>query len=252
MIFSILLPTMAYWFSIIIIAANEEHIIGNTLQAVKHLSDDILVAVSNSTDNTKALVVANGAKLLSMDWHGYGATKNKANMQAKYDFILSLDADELPDNQLFENLKNRNIPNENCVYLFNRLLVWEKKVLQWAKTKELKPRLFNRNFASWDNALVHETLIYKSPPVKEIIKGNLLHYSYKNKADAYTRMEKYAQLSATARRQKNKSQNKTWAIIKAIGAFINIYFIHLGFLDGSAGFALAKLNTFYTFNKYSL
>ena len=49
----------------------------------------------------------------------------------------------------------------------------------------------------------------------------------------------YAKLSAHERFQKGKRTNLIWTILTSISKFIITYFIHLGFLDGKAGFQIA-------------
>ena len=49
--------------SVVIIAKNEAHIIGNTLQSLQGVTDDIIVVDSGSTDETVSICEKAGAKV---------------------------------------------------------------------------------------------------------------------------------------------------------------------------------------------
>ena len=91
-------------FSIVIICRDEEDHIGNCLSSLQGLTDDVIIVDTDSTDRTREIVSTYPYKLIEKEWIGYGPTKNYANLQAKYDWILSIDADELIDDVLYKAL----------------------------------------------------------------------------------------------------------------------------------------------------
>ena len=76
-----------------IITFNEEDRIA---EAIRSLSccDEVLVVDSDSTDQTREVAAACGARVLRRAWQGYAGQKNFAAEHASHDWILSLDADE--------------------------------------------------------------------------------------------------------------------------------------------------------------
>jgi glycosyltransferase involved in cell wall biosynthesis len=50
-----------------------------------------------------------GCRVYHKSWDGYGANKNKGIALARYDWILSIDADEVADVQLVEHPAPLNI-----------------------------------------------------------------------------------------------------------------------------------------------
>src|SRR5262245_49560812 len=76
-----------------IITFNEE---GRIAEAIASLSccDEVIVVDSQSTDRTRAIAQALGARVIEREWQGYSNQKNFAAEQAVNDWILSLDADE--------------------------------------------------------------------------------------------------------------------------------------------------------------
>ena len=81
--------------SIIVTTNNEADNIGRCLTSVAAISDDILVVDSFSTDNTVAIAQQHGAKVVQRTYQGPADQKNWAIPQAKNEWILLLDADEV-------------------------------------------------------------------------------------------------------------------------------------------------------------
>ena len=76
-----------------IITFNEEDRIGEAIASLS-CCDEIVVVDSGSTDRTREIAEARGARVIQRAWQGYSKQKNFAAEQAAYDWILSLDADE--------------------------------------------------------------------------------------------------------------------------------------------------------------
>jgi glycosyltransferase involved in cell wall biosynthesis len=81
-------------FSVIIITYNEERNIVRCLESLADVADDILVVDSFSTDKTREICQQNSARFIKREFDGYGNQKRFATEHAKFDYILSLDADE--------------------------------------------------------------------------------------------------------------------------------------------------------------
>src|SRR5678810_681607 len=80
--------------SVVIITRNEEDNIVDCIQSAKTVSDDIIVVDAGSIDRTTKLAIASGARVFSVQWEGYGFSRNFGAERAKNDWILSVDADE--------------------------------------------------------------------------------------------------------------------------------------------------------------
>jgi glycosyltransferase involved in cell wall biosynthesis len=239
--------------SIIIIAKNEAHIIGKTIDAVKNLSDDIVVIENNSNDNTAEIATAAGAKVITCEWLGYGNTKNYGHSIAKYNWILSLDADEIVDSDLNNAISDLDFDNINIKTVFEctRKLVWENTILHFGNSKEKKIRIFNKANASWDDKLAHENLIFIDKKINIItLKGTLLHYCYKSEQDALEKFDAYAKIMA---QQKFNIGTRTNFLKAKFAAPLNYwknYFVKSAWRDGAPGLAYAHLYREYTFKKY--
>ena len=95
-----------------IITFNEADRIEACLRSVD-FCDEIIVVDSHSTDRTRELAAALGARVIERDWPGYRSQKQFAVDTARYDWVLCLDADERVSPVLREEIiaQVRKIPD---------------------------------------------------------------------------------------------------------------------------------------------
>lgn len=241
--------------SIVILTKNESAQIGRCLNALKGLSDDILVIDSGSTDNTVHLASEAGAHVINVEWKGYSATKNFGNEQAANDWILSLDADEEMNDTLRNSIQAifSKPLNFNTAYSIQRKMMIGEKVLRHGSvSNEFRTRLFNRKTARWNDNEVHEDIEFSSEVNVLKLDGFVWHYSFKDHADHLERLEKYAQLSASQLYKNGKQISWIKLYLSPLFNFIKNYFFKAGFLDGNAGYDFAKNEMWYVHRKYKL
>jgi len=239
-------------FSIIIVCRNEAHIIGRSLQSLAGVTDDLVIYDNGSTDGTQDVIKKYSARLIEGAWEGFGATKNKANSFAKYDWILSLDADEAIDEELSQQLRSWKPGGEKEVYrIAFKNFLGERHLAfgEWGKDDHI--RLFNRKMVAWDSAPVHEKLLFPAGKIERRIKGHILHRTMKDLRDYSNKMVYYAMLGAEKYFSQGKRPNWIKLHLSPGFNFFKFYFLRLGFLDGYAGYFSAKMTAWYTFMKYA-
>jgi glycosyltransferase involved in cell wall biosynthesis len=240
---------MSASLSVAIITLNEAKNLTRTLSRIQNLADEIIIVDSGSTDTTLAVAKNFNAKIYQNAWQGYAEQKNFALSQCSKDYILSLDADEVPDEQLCNAIKNTlAAPSQYAGYVLKRHAVYMGKILQHAFCDK-KLRLVKRSSQPmWQGAFVHEALHIEGKT--QILPGKLLHYSYENFEEHLSRSINYSKLNA----QKKFEQGERFSIIKLICnpvlAFSKSYFWKLGFLDGLPGFIVSKMRALDVFEKY--
>ena len=238
--------------SVVIITKNEEKNISDCLKSAFLISKNVIVADSGSTDNTVVIAKEMGADVLRVNWQGYGNTRNEGAKYALHEWILALDADERITPLLANEINKLQFNDDAILYGFRRESFLVKKKIQygdWGRDKVF--RLYNKQKTTWDLATVHENIITTGLK-KQIIRGSILHYTMDSIESFYNKTIHYANLSAT----KYFNQQKKATFIKRFGsplfAFIQCYILRLGFLDGVAGFIIAKYSAFYVWKKYDL
>lgn len=239
--------------SVVIITKNVATIIGRCIDAARLITDDIVIVDNGSTDATVDIALSNGCRLIEHDWHGYGANKNIGNTHARYDWILSLDADEVIDYKLVTALHKLHLDNPNTVYdIPFRTYFGDKPIRYGSWGRDHHIRLFNRLKVKWDEPVVHEKLLLPQNAVIEKLDGYIHHYTTLNAGDYTEKNAGYAKLSV----QKYQSGNKRSTVLKRYGAplfhLVKCYLIFGGFMDGREGWQIAMITARNTWLKYHL
>lgn len=235
--------------SVVIITLNEERNIARCLNSLKGVADEIIVVDSFSTDTTAAICKDAGVRFIEQKWMGYSAQKNFGNNLATHDFVLSLDADEALSDELKNSIITAKTKGFNGAYSFNRMTNYCGKWIHHSGWyPDTKVRIFNKNTSTWQGAL-HETLTLDKIEI-ERLHGDLLHYSYYTKDEHISQTTKFTDIAALDFFKSGKKHSP----IKLYGSptvkFIRDYFIHLGFLDGKAGFDICRMSAKATYLKY--
>ncbi|MBL8958109.1 MAG: glycosyltransferase [Myxococcaceae bacterium] len=81
--------------SLCMIAKNEEALLQGCLDSVKGIVDEVIIVDTGSTDATKKIAAAAGARVIDQPWNDdFAAPRNAALKAATGDWVLQLDADE--------------------------------------------------------------------------------------------------------------------------------------------------------------
>ena len=234
-----------------IITLNEERNIERCIRSLQQVADEIIVLDSNSTDRTQEICEAYNVVFEQRKWEGYSASKNHLNNLAKYDYILSIDADEALDKELMEAILATKSETNPGVYRVSRLVNYCGK---WIKHSgwypDIKVRLFPKEGSTWEGEYVHEELSYpKSLPVLQL-HGHLLHFTYYNYKEHRERADNYSSLTAMKMHKKGKNASFVKPYFSALLRFITMYFLKRGFLDGIKGFKIAQISAQSNVFKY--
>lgn len=238
--------------SVVIIAFNEEKNIGRCLESVKDVADEIVVLDSGSADKTKEICKSFGANVFHQDFLGHLEQKNKAITFAKYPHILSLDSDEALDETLKKSiLETKNNWTKDGYYM-NRLTNycghWVKHC-NWYPDKKL--RLWDSRKGKWGGTNPHDKYyMFEGDKNTGYLKGDILHYSYYTVEDHYKQVEYFTNIASKAFFEKGKKSNIFKLFVNPVAKFIDHYILHLGFLDGKAGFLISKISAYATYLKY--
>lgn len=237
-------------FSVVLITYNEAKNIRRSLTPLLAISDDVIVVDAFSEDDTVEIAKEMGASVYQEKWEGYAYNKNLGLQKCKYDWVLSIDADEVVSEALAENLK-RLIVAPKTVYQLDRITcLGEKWIRHGGWYPDWKARLFNRREIRWQGDFVHETL--NIPPTYQLkkIEGQLFHYSFEDTKSLNPRLKKYASLGADQLYEFGRRPNVLKKYLAAVFRWFKSYFIKRGFLDGGAGWQIAAAEARMVYHKY--
>jgi glycosyltransferase involved in cell wall biosynthesis len=238
--------------SVVIITFNEERNIARCLSSVKEIADDIVVVDSYSKDSTAAICEKLGARFVQHKFDGHIEQKNWAITQAKFPYVLSLDADECLDEQLKKSILEVKENWNFDAYEMNRLTNYCGKFIRhcgWYPDKKL--RLWDSRKGKWGGTNPHDKyeLMDRSAKVGNL-KGDLLHYSFYTVEEHYNQAKKFSEIAAIALYKQGRRANYGYIYFSPLVRFINDYIFKAGFLDGAEGFIISKMAARYTYNKY--
>lgn len=238
--------------SVVIITFNEEKNIGRCLDSVKEVADDIVVVDSFSTDKTKEICDSRGVRFVQHKFDGHIEQKNWAITQAKYSYVLSLDADEALSKELKQSILavKRNWTHDG--YYMNRLTNYCGKWIYycgWYPDRKL--RLFDSRKGKWGGTNPHDRYeMFDGDKSTKLLRGDILHYSYYTIEDHYRQVEYFTTIAANAYFNNRQTVSLIKLFASPVVKFIHDYFIKLGFLDGAAGFTISRISAYATFLKY--
>ncbi len=237
-----------------LIVKNEAESLGKCLASVAQWVDEIVVLDAGSSDETVNIAKSFNARVfVNADWPGFGPQRQLAQQYVQSDWILWLDADERVTPDLRDEIQQIMLtPPTDTIFAIPRL--------SWAFGKFIRHsgwypgyvlRLYPTQLTGYDSALVHEKVI--TPPHAHVqhLKGDLLHYTYRDVAQYLRKMSYYTELWAQQKQERGKNASVLQAIGHSFACFVKMYLIKTGFLDGKQGFILAIASAYATFAKYA-
>lgn len=226
--------------SAVIITYNEEKNIEKCLNSLRDVVDEIIVVDSFSSDKTQSICDRFSTRFLSKKFDGYSSSKNWGIEQSKFNFILSLDADEVLSETLKKSILKEKESGFKKAYKMNRLnFIGEKPLKFGGWYPDQKVRLFHKDYACWNDKKVHETVEVKQETNVGFLNGDLLHYSFESYGDHLLTINKYSNIRVDEALKQSKSYSLIKSIIKSKVKFFKLYLLKGGFKDGPVGFRMA-------------
>lgn len=254
--------------SVIIPVKNEAINLPQCLQRLGRFSE-VLVVDSGSTDATRDIAAANGARVIDFRWDGKFPKKRNwvlRNVELKNDWVFFLDADEYVSDRFIDEVE-REI-SETAIdgfwvtyqnYFMGKLLRHGDPMRKLSLFRVGKGEYEKIEEDLWSplDMEVHEH------PIIDGLEGRISipveHRDYKgfetyvNRHNAYSSWEarRYLALEKThfvglTRRQRIKYRlMDSWLLAPAY--FFGSYILHAGFLDGKAGWLFAVNKMIYFF-----
>jgi glycosyltransferase involved in cell wall biosynthesis len=234
--------------SAIIITQNEAHNIGPCLDSVA-FCDERIVVDSGSTDDTVTIARATGARVLHHDWAGFGAQKNVALAQATGDWVFSLDADERVTPALAAEIVAAITAEKAQGYELPRSSTFcGTRIRHCGWSPDYVLRLFRRDSGRFSDDLVHEHVICDG--VVQRLAQPLIHHTIRSPDDARTKIERYSEAGAAMLLARGRPVAGWRAPVHGAVAFLKVYVFRRGFLDGRAGYHVARYQAATTYHRY--
>lgn len=245
---------MKHSLSIIVTTHNEADNIARCLNSISTISNDVMVVDSFSTDETVAIAEECGAKVVQRAYQGPADQKNWAIPQAKNEWVLLLDADEVASPELvaeITTLLNQDNPPASEVYWISRnnhFLGQPVRYSGWQGDKVV--RFFLRDKARYTNLQVHEEIITDGLKVG-YLTGRLDHYTFRNLDHYLDKTRRYARWSAQDHASSTAKVGYYELLLKPLFRFFKHFVIQQGFRDGKVGFIVSAIMAWGVFLRYA-
>lgn len=238
--------------SVVIITLNAERTLLKTLTSVIDWAGEVVVVDSGSTDATLTIARIMGCQIQHRTFDGYGPQKQFAVEQALYNWVFLLDADEVVDDQLQQDIRRAIAipPKETQAFSVSRRLVFMGRAMRHVgESKKPLVRLFNRKTSHVSADLVHEQVVTSGDIVP--LHGMLWHYSYGSLHEYLDKLNRYTSLGAGELQRKGRKSSRAILPFRFGWTFLSIYFGKGGLLDGFPGFVWALFSAIYPIAKYA-
>jgi len=240
--------------SVVIIAKNEESMIGKALESAGW-ADELVVVDSRSIDRTAQIARKFGAKVYQYsgegsfdDWREYGAKK------ARGEWIFYLDADERISDGLREDIKELvygkqttdysgyDMPRQNVLlgHPMKHGGWWPDKVLRLIKKDKLKG---------------YEGQLHEQPKIDGRVgslEGHLVHITHRSLSEMIEKTNKWSEIEAKLMFDAGHPPMNTARFLSAM--FREFWYravVKLGFLDGVVGVIEIVYQVFSRFVSYA-
>lgn len=215
------------------------------LDSVSLFQEIVLIDTENCL---QGMEFKKNVQVFSSPFIGFGPLHNLAASKASFDWILSIDADEVVSKQLAEEILHLNL-DPKTVY---KLPFKNYALNQWIRHSGWFPeshiRLYHRKHTGFSNVMVHEGVETTGMKIHSL-KGYVHHYSYDSISTFVTKMQFYSDLFVEDHlHQKRSSLFK--ALTHGVASFFKHYFLKKGFLDGGCGLCIAFFQGSTAFIKY--
>lgn len=233
--------------AVLILTFNEEKNIAACLKSAA-FADELVVIDSGSTDRTREIAEAAGAKFFVHPMNGFADQRNYALTVTDAEWVLYLDADERLTPEAGAEIRALADKNEPAAYKIKRInYLFGRRQLHGAHKPDWSLRLYPREAIHWEGA-VHEQAVVTVPV--RCLKAPMHHYTYNNWEDYFAKANKYTTLAVEELRARGKTAGLIDISFRPLYAFFRAYILKAGFLDGVFGFIFSVLHAQYTFNKY--
>jgi len=234
-----------------VIAYNEAAKIREAVSSVLW-ADEIVVADSHSTDGTAEAAQALGARVVQIEFKGFGDLRNRAIEACRGDWIFSLDSDERCTPEVRDEiLAIVGDPQALDVYRVPRRNWFMGRWIRhsgWYPNYR-QPQLFRRGAMAYTLEPVHEGYRLLTDKPVGTLHAPIWQFPFRDLGEVVAKLNRYSTLGAAKVKPGRASMGR--ALASGSWAFVKHLVLKRGALDGWAGFVIAFAYFEQTFYRYA-
>lgn len=226
----------------LVIAKNEAEDLPNALAAWESLCDEIIVVNDSSTDSTREVAQAHGARVIDtcMDEStGFAGLRNIGLKEVETSHVLVFDADERPTIGIVKSIKNALSENRDDIAY--RVLRRNNALNGWLDHGRFSSDWQIRLFPS---SVRYQGIVHEIPDIGEDMEivdlnGIVEHFTYRSIGEYTHKMRDYARKQAV---------DRTLPPLKTVLGIGPINLLYRdGYKDGWRGFMMAAGDVWYEY-----
>lgn len=232
--------------SAVIIAKNEQEVIGECIESLKWC-DEIIVIDSKSTDKTTTIAKEKGATVFIHDFADFSTQRTVGQEIATGEWILYIDADERVSDELKREIINLIESPKEHAYKLKRKNYYMGK--EWPGEEYLE-RLFIKKYLKGWRGLVHETPIVDGSI--GALEGPLYHYTHRTLEAMLQKTIIWSSVEANLIYKSNHPPITWWRLIRVSKTgFFRSYISQKGYSVGTIGLIESIYQGFSMFITYA-
>lgn len=239
-----------------IITFNEADRIEKAVKSVDW-ADEVIVVDSGSDDATREIAGAAGARVVEQEWPGFGLQKQFAVSLCQNEWVFCLDADEVVSPPLRQEIvglfASADGPSADGYRIPRLTYYMDRPVRHGGWYPDAQLRLFNRKKGGWSDAIIHESVKMAPGAVVGKLRSDIIHRGGLEPLK-HQRMigERYAPLAAEQMFSEGRRSGRFRVITAGFVTFFRTYILMGGWLDGFAGYCIARNAAQHDFLKHYL
>lgn len=230
--------------SVITIAKNEEERIGKCLEALAW-ADERIVIDNVSNDKTVEIAKKYGARVIKSESSSFSELRNLGLKEAKNDWILYIDADEIVPDELAKEIKE--VSSQPVAYFVRRKNYYLEQ--QWPFTEKILRLFWKPALKNWYGDL------HESPNIEGKtgqLKSPLLHYTHRTLEEMVSKTNEWSETEAKLRLDAKHPPVVAWRLFRVMTtAFFDSYIKQEGWRAGTVGLIESMYQAFSMFITYA-
>lgn len=234
--------------TVLIPCKNERLNIRECIESARLAADEILVADSGSTDDTREIVrKMGGCRLIEREFINYSDFKNWAIPQASHEWVLVLDADERITPESAAEIREviSSASDDVDGYRVPHRTFFMGHELRYSGSKTVAPlRLIRRDRCRYLECRVHEGFALDCKRTRKL-KSPMLHYTYWSYDQYFDKYVRYTKWGAQDMWDRGQRTSPMKLLLRPFLRFLQLYILRRGFLDGMVGIQSCLLQSFF-------
>ena len=237
---------LMYKLSALIVANNEENMIGQCLESVD-FADEIVVVLDRCTDATKQITLKFNVRIIEGAWPIEGQRRHAGINACSGDWILEVDADERISKELATEIQSVLPTAESGYFLipYHNYVGQRLVVHGWGAYNGVGAtvRLFTPGCKAWGPQSVHPSVTFKGE--RRSLNSPMIHLVDDDIADMFARMNRDTTKAAVDAVVEGRIPSLSRSIRRIFTRFFSVYVLRKGYREGAYGLALGIYAAMY-------